>query len=167
LRYDIIPLKVMPESGYKAPTEYLEIDHPWVSHQHAPIYEWTFPAEATDEELAAFVRAREEWATRAHYPVAWVVELSNITTANAKQRRVFAEHLKRFEEHDVQWNAGSALIVPSGWLRGLVTAVFWISPPKFPHQAFATRTDALEWAQMQLDAKMAEGGADSQARSRP
>jgi len=27
-----------------------------------PIYEFAFPAEATDEELAAFVRAREEWA---------------------------------------------------------------------------------------------------------
>jgi len=155
----------MPETGYKAATEYLEIDHPWVSHQHVPIYEWTFPAEASDEELSAFVGAREEWATRANYPVAWVVELSNLTRANAKQRRAFAEHLKRFEGHDVLWNAGSALIVPSAWLRGLVTAVFWISPPKFPHQAFARRTDALEWAQLQLDAKIAEYRARPQVRS--
>jgi len=155
----------MPESGHKVATEYLEINHPWVSHRHVPIYEWTFPSEATDEELDAFVRAREEWATRAHYPVAWVVELSNLTKANAKQRRTFAEHLKRFEDHDVRWNAGSALIVPSGWLRGLVTAVFWLSPPKFPHQAFARRTDALEWAQLQLDAKIAEYRAHSQVRS--
>jgi hypothetical protein len=157
----------MPESGHKVATEYLEIDHPWVSHRHMPIYEWTFPSEATDEELDAFVRAREEWATRAHYPVAWVVELSNLTKANAKQRRAFAEHLKRFEEHDVHWNGGSALIVPSGWLRGLVTAVFWISPPKFPHQTFAKRTDALEWAQLQLDAKLTEHRAQSRVRSRP
>jgi len=157
----------MPESGHKVATEYLEIDHPWVSHRHVPIYEWTFPAEATDQELDAFVLAREEWARRAHYPVAWVVEMSNLTKANAKQRRMFAEHLKRFEEHDVQWNGGSALIVPSGWLRGLVTAVFWISPPKFPHQAFAKRTDALEWAQLQLDAKLTEHRAQSRVRSRP
>jgi hypothetical protein len=157
----------MPESGHKVATEYLEIDHPWVSHRHVPIYEWTFPSEATDEELDAFARAREEWATQAHYPVAWVVELSNLTKANAKQRRAFAEHLKRFEEHDVQWNAGSALIVPSSWLRGLVTAVFWISPPKFPHQAFAKRMDALEWAQLQLDAKLAEHRAQSRDPSRP
>ena len=111
----------MSETAKQSGTEYLEIDHPWVSHRHVPIYEFTFPPEASDEELAAFVRAREEWATRAHYPVAWVVQLSNLTKANAKQRRTFAEHLKRFEHHDVQWNAGSALIVPSGWLRGLVT----------------------------------------------
>ena len=156
----------MPEPGHKAAPEYLEIDHPWVSHRHVPIYEWTFPDKSSDEELARFVQAREDWATRAHYPVAWVVELSNLTRATATQRRAFAEHLKRFEAHDVLWNAGSALIVPSGWVRGLVTAVFWISPPKFPHQAFATRTDALEWAQLQLDAKLAEYSALAQGRPR-
>ena len=156
----------MSETAEKSRSDYVEIDHPWVSHKHLPIYEFTFPAEANEEELAAFVRAREEWATRAHYPVAWVVELSNLRKANAKQRRVFAEHLKRFENHDVQWNGGSALIVPSSWLRGLVTAVFWISPPKFPHQAFAKRSDALEWAQLQLDVKIAELSAHSQVRAR-
>lgn len=144
----------MSESSAELEAPYLEIDHPWVSHKHVPIYEWTFPRETSDEELAAFISAREAWAEVAQYPVAWVVELSNLTKANATQRRMFAEHLKRFEGHDVLWNGGSALIVPSPWLRGLVTAVFWVSPPKFPHQAFAKRTDALEWAQMQLDAKI-------------
>lgn len=156
----------MTEAAEQPTTEYLEIEHPWVSHKHVPIYEWAFPAEATDEELTAFIRAREEWATRAHYPVAWVVELSNLTKANAKQRRMFAEHLKRFERHDVLWNAGSALVVPSGWLRGLVTAVFWLSPPKFPNQTFAKRSDALEWAQIQLDVKTAELRMNSRVRSR-
>ena len=146
-------------------SEYLEIAHPWVSHRHTPIYEWTFPREASDQELSAFMGAREAWAERAQYPVAWVVNLSNLSAANAKQRRMFAEHLKRFEAHDVAWNAGSALIVPRAWLRGLVTAVFWIAPPKFPHQAFAKRTDALEWAQMQLDAKIAECSAQARARA--
>jgi hypothetical protein len=157
----------MPEQSYSATPEYLEIDHPWVIHKHVPIYEWAFPPRATDEELTEFTQAREAWAKRAHYPVAWVVELSHLTKANATQRRMFADHLKRFEEHDVRWNAGSALIVPSGWLRGLVTAVFWLAPPKFPHQTFAKRSDALEWAQLQLDAKLAEHRQLSQVRSRP
>jgi hypothetical protein len=154
----------MRDAAAESGVQYIEIDHPWVSHRHVPIYEWTFPPQATDEELEAFVQARESWATRARYPVAWVVELSNISKANAKQRRTFAEHLKRFEAHDVRWNGGSALIVPRAWLRGLVTAVFWISPPKFPHQAFAKRSDALEWAQKQLDAKVAESDPHSRAQ---
>jgi 1,2-phenylacetyl-CoA epoxidase PaaB subunit len=161
----MIASEVMGEAAEQSGTEYIEIDHPWVSHQHMPIYEYTFPAEATDEDLEAFMRARDEWATRAQYPVAWVVDLSNITKATAKQRRMFAAHLKGFQKHAVQWNGGSALIATSGWLRGLVTAVFWISLPKFPYQTFAKRTDALEWAQMQLDAKIAECGARSQVQA--
>lgn len=156
----------MPESSQEAATDYLEIDHPWVLHKHVPIYEWAFPAQASDEDLAAFIQAREDWAPRAQYPVAWVVELSNLRKATATQRRMFADHLKRFDEHDRLWNGGSALVVPSGWLRGLVTAVFWLAPPKFPNQAFAKRSGALEWAQLQLDAKMAEHRAHSQVRSR-
>ena len=155
----------MPETAPEARFPYLEIQHPWVSHRHVPIYEWSFPEEASDEELSSFIRAREDWAKLAKYPVAWVVELSNLRKANAGQRKLFAEHLKRFEEHDVRWNAGSALVVPSAWLRGLVTAVFWISPPKFPHQAFARRSNALQWAQLQLDAKLAEPGGPAQVQT--
>mgnify|MGYP001553998302 FL=1 len=155
------------ETSTAPESQYIEIDHPWVQHRNMPIYEWTFPAKVADDELVAFAKAREDWAARAQYPVAWVVELSNITKATATQRRMFADHLKRFEEHDVQWNAGSALVVPSGWIRGLVTAVFWLSPPKFPNQAFARRADAYAWAQHQLDAKIAEHRQFSQVRSRP
>mgnify|MGYP001821583310 FL=1 len=157
----------MADTSTAPESRYIEIDHPWVQHSNMPIYEWTFPPKATDDELVAFAKAREEWAARANYPVAWVVELSNISKATATQRRMFADHLKRFEPHDVEWNAGSALVVPSGWIRGLVTAVFWLSPPKFPNQVFAKRSDAFAWAQYQLEAKIAEHQQRSQVRSRP
>ncbi len=142
--------------GWPTTTAYVEIDHPWISNDLMPIYRWTFPAEATDEELSACLRAREDWAVFARYPMAWVIDLSNVTKAPATQRRAFAEHLKRFEEFSARWNTGSALIVPSGWLRGLVTAVFWISPPKFPYQLFSGPIEAERWAKKQLAAEIAE-----------
>lgn len=83
-------------------------------------------------------------------PVAWVVDLSAIREASASQRKIFAEHLARFEAHDIAYNCGSALVVPSAVLRGLVTAVFWVKPPKFPNQLFEKREDALAWATRQL-----------------
>lgn len=157
----------MVETSTNPASGYIEIDHPWVLHQNMPIYEWSFPPNVTDDEIRAFAEARERWAERAQYPVAWVVDLSHITKATATQRRMFADHLKRFEPHDVLWNGGSALVVPSGWIRGLVTAVFWLSPPKFPNQAFGTRAEAFSWARLQLDAKIAEHAQVSQVRSRP
>ena len=154
----------MQESAAKPETGYLEIDHPWISNDIMPIYRWTFPKEATDAELGACFRAREEWGCRAEYPVAWVIDLSNISKATATQRKAFGEHLKRFEEYNVRWNAGSALIVPNAWLRGLVTAVFWISPPGFPNKLFSGPAAAERWAKQQLATKLAELRADPKAR---
>jgi hypothetical protein len=145
------------DRGTGQPTaKYIEIDHPWISNDLMPFYRWTFPSETTDEELGACFRAREEWALRARYHVAWITDLSHITKAPATQRKAFAEHLRRFEEFSARWNAGSALIVPSAWLRGLVTAVFWMSPPKFPNQLFSEPLEAESWAKKQLAAKLAE-----------
>jgi hypothetical protein len=141
-------------------SSYIEIDHPWISNDDMPLYRWTFPEEGTDEELHACLEARERWARRAHYHVAWVINLSHITKASATQRQAFGEHLKRFEEFNVRWNAGSALIVPSGWLRGLVTAVFWITPPKFPNKLFSEPLEAEAWAKAQLAAKLRAAEAE-------
>ena len=58
----------MPESAAESRSPYFEIDHPWVSHRHLPIYEWTFPAEASNEELSSFIRAREDWAKQGAVP---------------------------------------------------------------------------------------------------
>jgi len=88
--------------------------------------------------------------------MAWVIDLSNVTKAPATQRKELAEHLERFEELSVPWYAGSALIVPSPWLRGVVTAVTWLSPPKFPYQLFSKPIEAERWAKKQLAAKLAE-----------
>lgn len=136
--------------------EYIEINHPWISNDLMPIYRWTFPSETTDEELSACFRARDDWATRVRYHFAWVIDLSNVTKAPATQRKALAEHLKRLEEFSERWNAGSALVVPSAWLRGLATAVFWISPPKYPHRTFSELLPGERWAREQLAEKLAE-----------
>jgi len=44
----------MPKAGQHGTTGDLEIHHPWVSRQHVPIDERTFPPEASDTaELGA------------------------------------------------------------------------------------------------------------------
>jgi len=134
---------------------YIRIPHPWIRHDLLPIYEWVFPVDPTDEELLSFIEAREEWAKVAQYPVAWLVELSNITKVSPMQRRLFAEHLKRFEAHDVKWTAGVGLIVPNAFIRGLVTAVHWLTPPKYANQAFKRRVDALDWVRARLEERLA------------
>ena len=124
--------------------------HPWIDQSRAPIYVLTFPSQATDSELLALCSARERWAQRAMYRVAWVVDLSGVLSASAQQRNLFSEHLKRFESHDRAYNQGSALIVPNAFVRGIVTAVFWLKPPNFPNQCFPDAKQAFAWAEKQL-----------------
>ncbi len=120
--------------------------HPWIDTARAPVYEIRFPEQPDDTALRSFCEVRETWATRARYPVSWVVDLSRLKSVSASQRRVFGEHLERFEPHDIEYNRGSALVVPSAFLRGVVTAVFWLKVPKFPHRAFETVEEARVWA---------------------
>lgn len=127
-------------------TPLIRIDHPWIDEAKAPLYQLTFPPETSDQELLKMCSARERWAERAHYPVAWVVDLGSIMKATARQRSLFSEHLARFEHHDVSFNQGSALIVPNAFVRGIVTAVFWMKSPRFPNECFATRDAAIIWA---------------------
>ncbi len=137
-------------------TEYVEIDHPWFSNDLMPIYRWIFPSEATDEELAESLRAREDWAIRVRHPMAWVIDLSNVTKAPPTQRKTLAEHLERFGELSTRWYVGAAVIVPSPWLRGVATAVTWLWPPKFPYELCSEPIEAERWARKQLARKVAE-----------
>ena len=136
--------------------EYIEIDHPWISNDLMPIYRCTFPSETTIEELKTYFRARDDWASRVRYHFAWVFDLSHVAKAPATHRKALAEHLKRHEAFSARWNAGAALVVPSPWLRGLVTAVFWISPPTYPHRTFSEPLEAERWATKQLARRNAE-----------
>jgi hypothetical protein len=103
------------------------------------------------EALEACVQAREKWAATTHEPVAWVVDLTRLTSVDARHRKAFADHLERFRPFDERWTAASAIVASNPWLRGLVTAVFWLAPPKFPNRVFADRDQAILWALSKLE----------------
>jgi hypothetical protein len=126
--------------------------HAWVDPTHAPIYIWRFPSASSDEEVVEALAARERWAKQARHPCAWVVDLRELLRVPPHQRKLFAEHLKRFEAHDVKYNRGSAIVLSNAWLRGIVTTIFAVTQPKFPNRTFATIEDGLRWAQEQMRA---------------
>ena len=124
--------------------------HPWIELDDAPVYLIRFPHSASDAEVRAFCAARERWAETSVHRCAWIADLSQLRVVSSIQRKIFADHLKRFEPHDEKYNQGSAIVVPNALVRGVVTAVFWISPPKFPNKAFSDVDSAREWAKEQF-----------------
>ncbi|HEX4336618.1 MAG TPA: hypothetical protein VH062_11935 [Polyangiaceae bacterium] len=137
----------------KEAKELVQLLHPWIDGTRAPLYAIQFPQQAADEEVASFCQVRERWAVTAKYKVAWVVDLAGVIQAPATQRRIFSDHLQRFEPHDVAYNQGSALIAPNAFVRGIITAVFWLKAPRFPSECFTTQPEALAWASAQLAAR--------------
>lgn len=126
------------------------IDHPWIDSRRAPLYVWTLQDDPTSHIVDACLRARERWANATREPVAWVVDLTRLSSVTPLQRKLFSAHLDRFRKFDEQWTAASAIVASSPWLRGLVTAVFWLSPPRFPNKVFADVNDARAWAEIEL-----------------
>jgi hypothetical protein len=129
------------------------IPHPWIDSSRAPLYVWTLRDDPTSSVVAACLAAREQWSEGTQEPVAWVVDLTQLSSVNAIQRKMFATHLERFRPFDEKWTAASAIVASSPWLRGLVTAVFWLSPPKFPNRVFADVESARTWAERELGAR--------------
>jgi hypothetical protein len=126
--------------------KYALINHAWVDSSLAPIYLVKFPKSTTDSMLRAYFRAIEAWSVRALHPVAWVLDLSAVASVPAAQRASFAAFMRRMQAYDARYTRASALVVPNPIVRGVVTAVFWLNPPAFPHQAFAEADAALAWA---------------------
>jgi len=126
------------------------IPHAWIDSSQAPLYVWRFPPDAAYDDLVACCAARETWSATTAEPVAWVVDLTHLKAATAKHRQAFAAHLERFRAFDERWTVASAIVAEAAWVRGLVTAVFWVSPPRFPHRVFGDVISARAWARGEL-----------------
>ena len=66
--------------------------------------------------------------------------------APATQRKYAAEFVKRNAALSRLASFGTASVTPSSILRGIMTAIFWISPPPTPAVFFATRGEAYLYA---------------------
>lgn len=64
---------------------------------------------------------------------------------SAAQRKRFADHLARHSGTISTWTAGVAIATPSALIRGMITAVNWITGTPCPQKQFATATEARAW----------------------
>jgi hypothetical protein len=124
--------------------------HPWILSTKDRIFEMRMPPYNTDEEVDAFCKAHVEWARKNQCPHAHVFDMRDALSLTATQRRRYAQHVIDMDPLDTRWNRGVAFIADNPIVRGIITAVFWISPPPFPYRVFRTPTEGREWLKSQL-----------------
>jgi len=68
----------------------------------------------------------------------------------AIQRKMQADWLKQHEARLRDLTLGSAFVIDSALVRGLLTAILWLQPLPMPHEVCATIEGALDWADTKL-----------------
>lgn len=82
-----------------------------------------------------------------------IFDLTHAAIPNAMQRQKLAAHV-RDNEQDIRRSVRSVGVVhTSPLVRGIVTAIFWVSPPPVPYRFFTTREEAASWAESLVDAQ--------------
>lgn len=130
--------------------------HPWVTSIEASIYLLSYPettrrraAERHADELRSLYRVLADWTSERRAPYVFVVDLTH-SQSGAADRKMATSYFEQVKKRGTPYLAGRAFVTPNAQIRGVMTAVFWNSPPNYPHNFFENTHDALVWARQQL-----------------
>lgn len=85
-----------------------------------------------------------------------VVEVSTqAASPNALIRARAGERLREMTTRFEKRLHGVAYVLPSSFLRGVITAVHWLARVEFATTAVSTRAEAMTWAQARMAARRA------------
>ncbi len=115
---------------------------------------WVTPPSTrmTEDEIEQ-VLAELEDELRSGAPYVLIFDLSHASLPSATQRQKLAAHIRNNEPSIRRWVRGLGVILTSPLARGVVTAIFWVSPPPVAHRFFTTRAEATPWAQSLVEAR--------------
>lgn len=128
--------------------------HPWLSEIEPALFCQTIPPTLVDAELAVFIEAVEALVGAQRGPFAWVVMADAMISTSARQRKMFADAEVRMQPQDRKFCAGTAIVLTSSVIRGVVTAIYWITPPVYPYTLCSSRDEALAWARQKLQERL-------------
>lgn len=110
----------------------------------------TPPSEVTEASVDAFL---EELQTNldSERPYVLLVDMTHTGNLTVKQRRRVSQHIAGNKDRVRRIVRGIAVVTPSALKRGIITAVFWLSPPPTEHRTFENVDDAMAWARSMIE----------------
>jgi hypothetical protein len=103
------------------------------------------PSPITDQQLERLL-AELVGHLRKREPYALVFDLSAAPAPTAVQRRMLGDHMRTHDGAIRDYVRGLAVVTPATWMRGLITAVFWLAPPPVEYRFCDDVAAALTWA---------------------
>jgi hypothetical protein len=101
-------------------------------------------SDAALRALLAHVETLLSHAAKSRDKLFVIVDISAMRElASASQRKYAGEWNRRLDSLATLTTVGGATVTPSSILRGIITAVFWIHPPKRTMYVVATQEEAV------------------------
>jgi hypothetical protein len=151
--------------------------HPWVDPAHAPVYHLTYPAYDPNDprqlarysaEHASLYATMGTWTSARTRAFGFTIDMSSVrSSAMTRQHAVL--YLEKIRRRGSPHMACRAFVTPNESVRGVLTAVFWQSPPDFPHAFFETIEQARSWARdhvLALDLRETRSASEQQRKPR-
>jgi hypothetical protein len=86
-----------------------------------------------------------------YYVVSDAMQVDRIPTA--AERKLLADRSREIEADTVRWTLGSAIAIPNALVRGGLTAIAWMAPPKYKLTYHASLLEALDEALSTFEAQ--------------
>ncbi len=112
----------------------------------------TPPREFNEAQLRDYISCARKFADNVNGPFAVITDLSQLraSTVDSSMRSLYAEHQRAIATKDAEHCAVSAIIVKDALQRGVISAIFWLSPPVYPYTMVSDLESALAFAREAL-----------------
>lgn len=110
----------------------------------------TYDGVVGDAEFAQHLEGLTQLLAERAHSVATILDASTAGVNPATQRRMQAEWLKAHDSVLQATGLGTAIVIRSALVRGILTAILWMAPIPGDHVVFPTYAEAEEWALRQI-----------------
>lgn len=122
-----------------------------LSTQDWPFVVTTIVESMDETETTEYLTSFLDQVVNRRTPFVSIVDARRMTRApSAKVRRMIADWEQANGDLGSRYNRGVAFVTESALIRGAMTALQWISPPRVPTVYEATMESARVWARTQL-----------------
>lgn len=112
---------------------------------HHPLVVVRFLGVLTDDQFAQYLDDLTRNLERRQKTVV-ILDARRSGATPAAQRRMQADWLKEYEPLLRQYTLGTAFVISSRVVRGILTAILWVQPLPSEHVVVSTLAEALAWA---------------------
>ncbi len=119
---------------------FIEIDE-----KRFPLVLVTFEGSVPNDQFEQYLRGMDRMLSR-RQPNVTILDATRSDRSPAVQRKMQADWIKTNREALEQYSCGTAFVISSPLVRGVLTAILWMQPLPQGYTVVATLAEAEDWA---------------------